>query len=100
MFFALKLQAQQLSAQREELSLQRAELEATRIEIAKTAEANMGTAKLAKRNLRARYLQSWLAACSQIKAAYESAEEYWNGKETSYKVGDIFISESKYDTFF
>lgn len=60
----------------------------------------MGTAKLAKRNLRARYLQSWLAACSQIKAAYESAEEYWNGKETSYKVGDIFISESKYDTFF
>ena len=100
MFFALKLQVQQLSAQREELALQRAELQATRIEIAKTAEANIHVATLAKKNLRAQYLQSWLASRSQTKVAYENAEEYWDGRERSYKVGDIFISEDKYDTFF
>ncbi len=53
MFFALRMQS-------EELALQRAELEATRAELRRTAKANEDSAELARKSVRAQYLMYWL----------------------------------------
>lgn len=58
--------------QKQELALQRQELEDTRSVLKDTAQANITSAELAKRNLRAQYLFFWL---KQNKNKYHNADD-------------------------
>ena len=80
MFFALRIQSEELVLQREELAL-------TREELHKTAEANAAMVKLTEKNLRIQFLTKWLkdnkTASFQIDP---DEEEALGGLSVSYEV--------------
>ena len=92
MFFALRIQS-------EELSLQREELEATREELRRTAAASEKTVELETKNVRAQYLMFWIERHTkeyeEAKANIPRFEKLLNyGKKA---LDTIWSPESKQD---